>query len=311
MTPDMEARHTPVMVDEVLTALKVLPGRAYIDCTVGEGGHALAVLGAVEPAPRLLGIDLDTEALGTASRSLRAYGGRVALAHGNFADLQRLAEKHGFLPAEGVLFDLGISALHLETPERGFSFSRTGRLDMRFDTTQELTAHHMVNRRTEKELADVIFQFGEEPRSRRLARAIVQARPIETTIELANLIARTVGRSAKSRIHPATRTFQALRIAVNRELDNLRDGLEQAIAVLGSGGRLAAISYHSLEDRVVKEILRREEASCICPPRTPKCICGHEATVSVITRRVLRPSPQEVRINPRSRSARMRVAERL
>ena len=215
------------------------------------------------------------------------------------------------MPADGVMFDLGLSSLQLETPDRGFSFSQAGRLDMRFDMTQELTAYQVANQRTERQLADIIFEFGEEPKARRLARAIVQARPVETTLDLANVITRAAGRSGRSRTHPATRTFQALRIAVNQELENMRSGLEQAIQVIGSSGRLVVISYHSLEDRLVKRLLKREASSCICPPGTPECVCGHEARISEITRRVLRPSPEEVRTNPRSRSARMRVAERL
>jgi len=308
---DMQIRHTPVMVDEVLAALRVSPGGGYIDCTVGEGGHAEAVLGTTVPAPRLLGIDLDTEAQATAGKRLETYSERLTLAQGNFADLERLAAENGFMPADGVLFDLGLSSLQVETAERGFSFSRAGRLDMRFDVTQELTAYDLVNRSTEGRLADIIYQFGEERTSRRLARSIVRARPIESTVELAEVIAGAMGGSARRRIHPATRSFQALRIAVNRELDNLREGLEQAIHVLGSTGRLAVISYHSLEDRLVKGFLRREGSSCICPTETVECVCGHRATIKVITRRVIKPSQEEAQANPRSRSARLRVAERL
>jgi 16S rRNA (cytosine1402-N4)-methyltransferase len=299
------------MVDEVLAALEVRHDGAYIDCTVGEGGHAEAILGAAEPGPRLLGIDLDMDALARASMRLETQGSRVTLAQGSFADLQRLAAERGFVPADGALFDLGLSSLQVETAERGFSFSRKGRLDMRFDVTQELTAYDLVNRSTEGRLADIIYQFGEERRARRLARSIVRARPIETTIELAEVIAASMGRSPRRRIHPATRTFQALRIAVNRELDNVRAGLEQAIQVLGSAGRLVVISYHSLEDRLVKNFLQREGSSCICPPGTPECICGHRASIKVITRRAKKPTQEEVQANPRSRSARLRVAERL
>ena len=307
----MEAHHTPVMVSEALKALSVRPHGSYIDCTVGEGGHAVAVLGATEPGPRLLGIDLDDQALVTAGRRLEVYSERATLVRGDFADLERLADEHGFLPADGILFDLGLSSLQLENAERGFSFSRSGRLDMRFDTRQDLTAYHLVNERPESELADIIFQFGEEPRARRLARAMVGARPIETTTGLADVVARAAGRSRRGGIHPATRTFQALRIAVNQELDSLRVGLEQALATLGSGGRLVAVSYHSLEDRLVKTLLRREASDCVCPPGTPTCVCGHRATIRMIARRVMKPSSEEVHANPRSRSARMRVAERL
>ena len=294
-----------------MAALEMKAGGSYIDCTVGEGGHALGILGAVEPGPRILGLDMDGEALSTAGKRLESHGERVTLAHGNFAELLRVGDEHGFLPVDGVLFDLGLSSLQLESAERGFSFAREGRIDMRFDNRQDLTAHHIVNKYTQGQLADIIFQFGQEPRSRRVAAAIVGARPIDTTTGLASVVARAVGRPRKGRSHPATRTFQALRIAVNRELDNLKTGLEQAIEALRSGGRLVAISYHSLEDRLVKSIIRQEASGCICPPGTPECVCGHEASIKAITRRVIKPSPEEVKANPRSRSARMRVAERL
>lgn len=307
----IQARHVPVMVDEVLEALRVNPGSVYIDCTVGEGGHALSVLEAVSPAPGILGVDLDEESLNIARERLNGYGQRARFVKGNFAGLGAICSQHGIPAAAGVLFDLGVSSLQLETAGRGFSFSREGRLDMRFDTSQELTAYDLVNKGGERELVDLLREFGEENRPGRLARAVLRARPIETTLELAEVIARASAPSRRSRTHPATRTFQALRISVNRELDNVRLGLEQAVQALRSGGRLVVISYHSLEDRLVKTFMRREGAVCICPAGTPECICGHRPTLRVISKRVKRPSPSEVRENPRSRSARMRIAERL
>ena len=306
----MEARHTPVLVREVLDSLDIRPGGAYIDCTVGEGGHAVAVLGEPRAGSRLLGIDLDGEALARARPRLIPYGERALLVRGSFADLRMIATGQGFSPAEGVLFDLGVSSLQLESAHRGFSFSREGRLDMRFGASQGPTAHHMVNNETADRLADLIYRYGEERGSRRVARAIVAARPIETTVELASVVSAALGRRRRG-IHPATQTFQALRMAVNGELENLQAGLAQAVDVLASGGRLVVISYHSLEDRLVKNFMRTEERACICPPEIPECVCGHVASVRVITRRVVRPSSQEVEANPRSRSARMRVAERL
>ena len=299
------------MVREVLAALSVRSDGTYIDCTVGEGGHAAALLGSVRPTPKVVGIDLDTAALETARERLEAYGDRVTLHHGNFDDLEGLASRSGALGADGILFDLGMSSMQIETADRGFSFSRTGRLDMRFDLTQERTAFGLVNHLPEAQLAEIIRRLGEEPRARRIARSIVHARLVKTTLELVDATRRAVGRPSRGGIHPATRTFQALRMAVNRELENIREGLEQAIRVLTSGGRLVAISYHSLEDRLVKDTLRREASGCICPPALPECVCGHEATIKTVTRRVARPSPDEVRTNPRSRSARMRVVERL
>ena len=298
------------MVREVLTALDVKPGGRYIDCTVGEGGHSLAILDAV-PEARVLGLDLDADAVESARRRLETHRGRVTIVRANFAHLEDAAREHGASPADGVLFDLGLSSVHVDTGSRGFSFRREAPLDMRFDAGQTITAHQVVNDYPEESLAQIISTLGEEPRARRVARAIVRRRPIETTTQLADVVAREVGRPGRWRTHPATRTFQAIRMAVNEELDNLTLGLEQAIDVLRSGGRVVAISYHSLEDRLVKTTLRREASDCICPPGTPQCVCGHTATIRLVTRKPLRPTPDEVRANPRSRSARMRVAERL
>ena len=305
-----EPRHTPVMVGEVLELLQVKPGGLYIDCTVGEGGHALAILGAAAET-RLLGIDLDTNALAVARKRLDAHSDNTVLVQGNFADLESISEQYGHVPADGVLFDLGLSSLQVDTGSRGFSFRKEARLDMRFDPSQEVTADQVVNEYPEEDLAEIIFRMGEERRARRVARSIVRSRPIGTTTELAGVVAKAVGRPGRSRIHPATRTFQAIRMHVNRELENLTRGLERAVDVLATGGRLAVISYHSLEDRLVKGFIRRESSDCLCPPGTPSCVCGHNARVTRVTRKIVRPAPAEVETNPRSRSARMRVAERI
>ena len=298
------------MVEEVLAALQVKSRGSYIDCTLGEGGHSLAILEAA-PDARLLGIDLDALAIGVARRRLEPYLGRAVLAQGNFAHLDSIVEEHGFERADGVLFDLGLSSLQVETGGRGFSFRKEAQLDMRFDPAQKLTAHQVVNDYPERSLADIIYRLGEEHRARRVARAIVRSRPIETTTRLAEVVAGALGRPVRGRIHPATRTFQAIRMAVNEELDNLQRGLEKAIGILATRGRLAVISYHSLEDRLVKSTLRREASGCICPPGTPECVCGHTPTIRLVGRRVIKPTPAEVRANPRSRSARMRVAEHI
>ncbi len=299
------------MIEETLAALRVSPQGAYVDCTLGEGGHAVAVAGALEPAPRVLGIEVDGEALAIATRRLRPYGDRVKTVLGSYTDLLQLAERQQFKPADGVLFDLGVSSLQLEKAEKGFSFSREGRLDMRFDARQELTARDVVNEYPERDLAETISRLGEERNARRIAAAIVRARPIESTTELAEVISSASGSRRKSRVHPATRTFQALRMAVNRELENIRLGLEQAVEVLGAGGRLVVISYHSLEDRLVKRFMRDQASSCVCPPGIPVCVCDHPARLKLIRRGVTKPSADEVRSNPRSRSAKLRVAERL
>ncbi len=220
----METVHQSVMTTEILAGLRVRPGGTYIDCTIGDGGHTHARLGTGHPPPRVLGIDIDSEAVDRARKRLKEYGGLTVVAHSSYTALGQIAEKTGFLPVDGILFDLGVSTIQLDSDERGFSFSKNGRLDMRFDVNQDLDAHAVVNRRSEKDLADIIYRFGEEPRARRVARGIVLARPIESTVELAQVIAESIGRS-RGRIHPATRAFQALRIAVNHELDNLHTGL--------------------------------------------------------------------------------------
>lgn len=299
--------HVPVLLQQVLTYLAVRPGGLYVDGTVGGGGHAEAILTASSPDGRLLGLDRDPAALAVARQRLMPFGERSVLRHGSFADLATLAE--GFPRVDGVLLDLGLSSLQLADPERGFSFSRQGPLDMRFDPTAGgPTAADLVNALSVKELANLFYHFGEERRSRRIAEAIVAARPLYTTTELAQVVEEAVG--SWGPIHPATQTFQALRIAVNQELEALKQALPQAIALLSSGGRLVVISFHSLEDRIVKRFLQQEERDCICPPEVPVCICHHRAQVRVLTKRPIRPEPAEVEMNPRARSARLRAAEK-
>ena len=304
----VEPHHTPVMVVEVLNALDVKSGGCYIDCTVGEGGHSAGVVAAVDPPPRLLGLDLDEEALSTAKQRL---GGGATLVQGSYRELKRLAERNGFMPADGVLLDLGLSSLQVESGARGFSFLRPGPLDMRFDRSQELTAHDIVNEYGEEELANLIYRLGEERKSRWIARAIVRSRPIDDTVELAEIVRKSMGRQPRRQTHPATRTFQAIRMETNAELETIEQGVREAIEVLRPGGRLAVISYHSLEDRVVKRLLARESSSCICPPEAPACACGHQPTVRLVNRRVIKPSRSEMETNPRSRSAKLRAAQRL
>lgn len=298
------------MVDEVLEGLAVSPDGRYIDCTIGLGGHAEAILEAGSPSARVLGLDLDPAALDLAQERLDRYGDRALLVEGNFSEIAELAKRHEFVPADGVLFDLGVSSLQLDEAERGFSFRLEAPLDMRMSPNQELTAADIVNSYSRDELADVIWRFGEERHSRRIARLIVENRPLRTTTELAQIVERAVG-GAREKIHPATRTFQALRIAVNEELDSLGTALSDACGLLGFGKRLAVISFHSLEDRMVKEFIRRESSDCICPPTTPVCRCGHRATLRPVGRRPIVPTAEETAGNPRSRSAKLRVAERI
>lgn len=296
------------MVAEVLDALQVRTGGRYIDCTAGEGGHSVAILGAVEPPPSILCIDKDDEALRTARE--RTLGGSATIRKGTYAAVGQIASESGFSPSDGVLLDLGVSSLQLDRRERGFSFRHEARLDMRFDTSQEFDAYAIVNGYREEELANIIYRLGEERRSRRIARAIVRNRPVSTTKQLADIVLNSIGRQ-RGRIHPATRTFQALRIAVNDEFGNIQRGLEGAVETLGVGGRLAVITYHSLEDRIVKDTLRFMASGCICPPSIPQCVCDHEPVVKLVNRRVIRPSDEETQRNARSRSARLRIAERI
>jgi 16S rRNA (cytosine1402-N4)-methyltransferase len=308
----MNARvtHEPVMLREVLAALDVRPGGRYVDCTVNGGGHAEAILEAAQPGGSLLGIDADPEAIAMSQERLSRFGAGVAIVQGNFRDMDRLCRERGFAPVNGILFDLGLSS-HQLASARGFSFRVEAPLDMRFGPEEETTAAYWVNQAPEEELADIIWRFGEDRHSRRIARAIVNGRPLGTTTELAKAVEQAVGRRTGSQIHPATKTFQALRIAVNQELASLAEALPWAHGLLGFGSRLVVISYHSLEDRIVKQFIARESRDCVCPPSQPVCTCGHKATLKPVTRGAVTPSREEIAANPRSRSAKLRAAERL
>ncbi len=305
-----EAAHLPVMVQETLQALAPVEGGSYIDCNLGEGGHTSAILNSTRSA-QVLGIDLDYDALVRAAERLSQWSGQLFLHHGNFADIYKIASSRQFVPVAGVLFDLGLSSAQLDEPDRGFSFRRKGPLDMRFNPESGVSASDIVNRWSESRLENIIYELGEEPRAGRVARGIVRSRPIDNTIELANVVIKSLNWPTYSRIHPATRTFQALRMAVNEERENLERGLEDAVQALRPGGRLVVISYHSIEDRAVKSFIRRSAASCTCPPSIPECVCNSAPTLIAINKRVIRPTLSETRENPRARSARMRVAERI
>jgi 16S rRNA (cytosine1402-N4)-methyltransferase len=304
--------HVPVLLDEVIAGLQARPGGYFVDCTTGLGGHAAAILERISPSGRLLGIDADPEAIKISRDRLSDHGEAVVLVNDNFANLEAICERYHFHPVDGILFDLGISSLQLDTAERGFSFQLDAPLDMRFNPEQGLTASDIVNRFSEQELAKLIERYGEEHHSRRIARHIVQNRPIATTAELAQLVEQASGTpTRRGKIHPATRTFMALRIAVNSELQNLELALKQTPNLLRPGGRLTVISYHSLEDRIVKQFMRYAASSCVCPPGTVVCRCGHVPTLKLISRKVIKPTSLETESNPRSRSARLRIAERL
>jgi 16S rRNA (cytosine1402-N4)-methyltransferase len=302
--------HVPVLLDEVIAGLQPQQGGYFVDCTVGLGGHAAAILEKISPTGRLLGIDADPEAIKLSQDKLSDYGEAVTLVNDNFVNLEAICKRCHFHPVDGILFDLGVSSLQLDTAARGFSFHLDAPLNMRFDPGQGLTASDIVNSFSEQELAKLIEKYGEERHSRRIARYIVQNRPIGTTVELARLVAQASG-GKRARIHPATRTFMALRIAVNSELQNLELALKQTINLLRPGGSLTVISYHSLEDRIVKQFMRYAASSCLCPPGTVICRCGHEPTLKLISRKVIKPTSLETESNPRSRSAKLRIAERL
>jgi 16S rRNA (cytosine1402-N4)-methyltransferase len=303
--------HQPVLYKEILHALQPRPGRVYVDGTLGAGGHAWGILEASSPDGRLLGLDLDPVALKLAGERLSVFKERAILVKASYVSLLQQIEAQGWESVDGILLDLGVSSMQLDDPERGFSFHSGAALDMRFDPGGAQTAADLVNSLPENELANLIFRYGEERLARKIASAIVKARPISTPQQLSQVVSRVSGPSKRRRIHPATLTFQALRIAVNHELDALEHFLPQAVIALSTGGRLAVIAYHSLEDRIVKQYFRQESKDCICPPRQPVCTCGHRASIKEISRRPVSPEDSEVRENPRARSARLRVVEKL
>ncbi len=309
--------HLPVLVEEVLALLDPGTGSSVADCTVGGGGHAERLLETTSPDGRLLGLDADRAAIAEASRHLARFGDRVELRQANFSSLLDVATAAGFIPLDAVLFDLGLSSYQLADPQRGFSFASGSAPDMRFDEEAGLSALDLIDATSERELAGILATFGEERRAGRVAKAILAARAegrLVSAVDLASVVAASVGRrgaAGRGRIHPATRTFQALRIAVNRELEVLGAGLAGALAALRPGGRMAVISYHSGEDRIVKRFIARESHDCIEDPLPPVCTCGHRAQLRPVTKGAVAPTDAEVGRNRRARSAHLRVAEKL
>jgi 16S rRNA (cytosine1402-N4)-methyltransferase len=302
--------HIPVLLKESIEALQIQPGKRYIDCTLGLGGHALNIIEKGIGCVQLLGIDADPEAMRIAQIRLKDYEDSTILVNDNFTNLESICHEYNFEPVDGILFDLGISSFQIDTPERGFSFQHDAQPDMRFSPTQVLTATDLINILPEEKLAELIRDYGEEYHGRQIARQIVKHRPVLSTIDLAHIIECVYG-GQRRKIHPATRTFLALRIVVNHELENLASALKQAVHCLNRRGRLVVISYHSLEDRIVKQFLKQETKGCICAPGTPICTCGHVPSLKLITKKVITPSQSEIDGNPRSRSAKLRIAERL
>ena len=313
MTLSADFTHEPVMREEVLSWLAVNKNGVYVDGTIGGAGHARAILEQTEAT--LIGIDCDADALAAARERLAPFGSRVFLVKANFADLKQVLEELHIEKVDGVLLDLGVSSHQLDTARRGFSFSQEAPLDMRMDQDLKLRAYDIVNHFAPTELEKIVRLYGEERMAARITRAILRKRqiaPIETTVALAGLVASVMPEGMKhQKIHPATRTFQALRIAVNQELDSIVLGLESAIGALSAGGRIGVISFHSLEDRIVKNTFRDLAATCVCPKDIPYCVCHKEAVVKVLTRKAVTPSLEETLQNPRARSAKLRVAERI
>jgi 16S rRNA (cytosine1402-N4)-methyltransferase len=309
----MGAPHRPVLLGETLKFLAPERDGLFVDCTVGLGGHSEAILTA-SASVRVIGIDRDRTALEYATGRLARFGSRFKAVQANFRQLRQVLHEMGEQSPNGILADLGVSSLQLDSVERGFSFRSDAPLDMRMDQTSGETAAELLLRLPEAEIARIIFEYGEERRSRRIARRIVERReqgtPISTTSQLADLVSQSVG-GKRNQIHPATRTFQALRIAVNEELEDLGTFIESAVDLLEVDGRFVAISFHSLEDRIVKRALRKLAGHCECPPRQPVCSCGARKVIEILTRRPVTPEPDEVLENPRARSAKLRAGRKL
>lgn len=303
------APHLPVLYKEIIHALQPAPDGRYIDGTLGAGGHAAGILQVSAPSGELLGLDVDPQAIALAQARLAPFGERVHIVRASYAGMKQEAARLGWAQVNGIVLDLGVSSMQVDTPQRGFSFLQAGPLDMRFDPAASLSAADLVNTYPEDELASILYRYGEERQARRIARLMVQNRPFENTLALAETIRRVLGK--RERIHPATRTFQALRIVVNGELEVVEAVLPQAAALLKPGGRLAVISFHSLEDRLVKEFFRRESTDCLCPPRQPVCTCGHKASLRLLQRKPIEADVAETEENSRARSAKLRVAEKL
>jgi len=307
---NIDIQHIPVMVPEILKYLEVSSGGRYIDCTLGEGGHTKSLLEASNPGGEVLGIDADHEAIEVSKNRLEEYGERFIYDNSNFKNIKKIAMKSKFVPCHGILFDLGVSSLQLDKESRGFSFRRKAPLDMRFSINQTLTAQDVLNTFSESEISDILYQYGEERQSRKIAKLIIENRPLSNADELSDLIKKNI-RQTNYKINPSTKTFQALRIYINEELNSLSQALEQSLEILGVGGRMAVISYHSLEDRIVKNFFKKESKYCICPPNIPECDCGHFPKLKIITKKPVSPSQSEIEANKRSRSAKLRVVERI
>lgn len=308
----MKFQHIPVLLKETLDYLKPKPGEIYVDGTMGGGGHSREIIKRILPSGHLIGIDRDPAAYKAASERLANWSECFTPIHGNYVDIGNILKKLNIEAVDGILLDLGVSSHQLDTPERGFSYHEDVRLDMRMDTTQEFSAYQLVNRSSQQELTRIIRSYGEERWAKRIADFIVENRPVETTAQLVEVIKKAIPASARrDGPHPARRTFQALRIAVNEELTLLEEALKNAVEALKSGGRLCVITFHSLEDRIVKNTFRNLKNPCTCPPDAPICICGKTPVVDILTRKPIIPGQEELADNTRARSAKLRVCQKL
>jgi 16S rRNA (cytosine1402-N4)-methyltransferase len=311
----MEFEHRTVLLDRTIEYLKVVPDGVYVDCTLGGGGHSLEILKRLGERGRLIGIDRDQNAIKAAGERLASFSDKAVLVHGNFKDIRRIVHGIGITAVDGVVMDLGVSSHQLDRRERGFSYMQDAPLDMRMDRQQSLTAMEVVNTYSEADLARVISGYGEERWARRIAAFIVREREkalIKTTGQLVDIIKAAIPASARRKgPHPAKRTFQALRIEVNDELGILERAVKDGVDLLKSGGRICVITFHSLEDRKIKNIFRELENPCTCPPKAPACVCGKKPVIRVVTRKPAVPDKEEIQQNPRARSAGLRVAEKL
>jgi len=302
--------HQPVLYQTVIDLVQPQPSGRYVDATLGAGGHAEGILQASAPSGLLLGLDVDPHALRIASKRLESFAERIILCQASYTELENEIKKIGWRNSDGILFDLGVSSMQIDAANRGFSFLHDGPLDMRFNPLQKKSAADIVNQTNEEELAKIIWEYGEEPQARRIAAAIIKQRPFHSTLQLAEVISNTV-HQRKKRIHPATRTFQAIRMAVNDELVALELGLKAAVNCLAEKGKLVVITFHSLEDRLVKQYIRRESQGCVCPPTQPVCTCHHIPRLQSLTTHAIQANEDEIRRNPRARSARLRAAEKI
>jgi len=311
---NMQKHHESVLAKEILQYLHPREDGLIVDGTLGNGGHTELILKNTAPGLRVLGIDRDEQAIERAGKRLAPFRNRVTLVHGNFSDIKNILKKANVMNVDGLLLDLGVSSPQLDSPERGFSFMRNGPLDMRMDSTQKTTAADLLVKLSDEELVLVIKEYGEERFAKRIVRAIRKAQeqnPITTTLQLSNIVSGVTHTPRPAKIHPATRTFQALRIAVNNELEHIKSALSDSLKVLSASARIMVISFHSLEDRIVKNFFKDEEKGCVCPPRLPVCACGHKTRLKIITRRPVTPASEEVKRNPRASSSKLRVAERV